>query len=137
MGVNLLFSDLTYKIRGCCFELYKELGCGHKEVVYKRGLLIKLEKIGLKLSEEKQIPVYIEDKKIGVYVPDLVVEDKILIEIKAKPRLLKTDIKQFWHYLKSTGYKLGLLINFGKPGGVEIIRRIYDQARKFPHNSSA
>ncbi|MFN4213042.1 MAG: GxxExxY protein [Microgenomates group bacterium] len=129
MRDKLLFSDLTYKIRGCCFELYKELSYGHKEVIYKRGLSEKLKKIGLKLSEEKQIPIYVENKKVGVYIPDLVVEDKIIIETKAKLNLLKTDIEQFWHYLKSTRYKLGLLINFGKPGGVEIIRRIYDSAR--------
>jgi GxxExxY protein len=57
------------------------------------------------------------------------VNDVILIEIKAKPKLTKQDIEQFWHYLKGSNYKLGFLINFGAQKGVQIIRRIYDTAR--------
>lgn len=63
-------------------------------------------------------------------MPDLVVNDVILIELKAKPRLTKEDINQFWYYLKGTNYLLGFLINFGAPNGVEIIRKVYDTARK-------
>jgi len=63
-------------------------------------------------------------------VPDLIINDSILIELKAKPRLLKEDEKQFWYYLKGTDYKLGFLINFGAPDGVEIVRKVYDSARK-------
>jgi GxxExxY protein len=66
---------------------------------------------------------------VGTYVPDLVVNDIIIIEIKCKPYLTKEDHKQFWHYLKSTKYRLGFLINFGNLNGVEIERRIYDTAR--------
>jgi len=83
----------------------------------------------LKTEKEKRINVYYGDKKVGTYVPDLIVNDAILIEIKAKPRLIKDDIKQFWYYLKGSEYKVGYLINFGSSGGVEIIRRIYDTAR--------
>ena len=64
-------------------------------------------------------------KNIGTYQPDLIIDNKILIEVKAKPFLLKADISQFWYYLKCSNYKLGLLINFGKPDGIKIIRRIY------------
>lgn len=126
---NLLYPELSYTVRGCCFELYKEIGSGHKEVIYRRGLKTKLIKNRLKVDEEVQIPIFVENKKVGVYVPDLIIEDKILIEIKAKPLLVKPDIQQFWHYLQSTSYKVGFLINFGKPGRVEIIRRVYDTAR--------
>ena len=66
---------------------------------------------------------------MGTYVPDLIVNEVILIELKAKPILTNDDIKQFWHYLKGSNYKLGFLINFGAVGGVQIIRKVYDEAR--------
>ncbi len=125
----LLYKDESYIIRGICFEIYKELGCGHKESVYLNALFNAAKEKGFDCEKEKRLPVYYQGKKVGVYVPDLVINDKILIELKAKSILLKEDLSQFWHYLKSTDYKLGFLINFGKAGGVEIIRRVYDKAR--------
>jgi len=127
---KLLYPEISYKIRGACFELYKELGCGHKEVVYQRGLEIKLKEQGLSTTKEKQIPIRVSGKKVGAYVPDIVVEDKILVEIKAKKFITQQDRKQFWEYLTATDFRLGMLVNFGRPGGVQIIRRIYDTARR-------
>jgi len=66
---------------------------------------------------------------VGVYIPDQVVENKVIIEIKVKPFLTKQDIQQFWNYLKGSEYKVGYLVNFGKAGGVEIIRKVYNTAR--------
>ena len=126
---ELLYEQESYKIRGCCFELYKELGCGHKEVVYQRGLVEKLKNQGLFIETQKQLPVFVQGKKVGIYVPDIIVNEIIMLEIKAKEFIVKQDVRQFWQYLKATSYKLGFLINFGKPGGVEIIRKVYDTAR--------
>ena len=72
--------------------------------------------------------VYFKGEKVGTYIPDQIVNEEILIEIKCKPFLTKEDEKQFWHYLKASEYKLGLLVNFG-PKKLDIKRRIYDQAR--------
>ncbi len=127
---NLLYERESYLIRGACYDLYKELGSGHKEVIYLRGLLEKLKNRGLYTDKEKHIPVKIDGKKIGEYIPDVVINDIIIMELKASSFTTKEDLKQFWHYLKVTEYKLGFLVNFGKAGGVEIIRRIYDTARK-------
>jgi GxxExxY protein len=66
---------------------------------------------------------------VGVYIPDFVVGESIIVEIKSKPLLTKSDLQQFWYYLKNTDYKVGYLVNFGKPGKVELIRRVYDSAR--------
>lgn len=126
----LLYKDESYIIRGICFEIYKELGWGHKESVYQNALFNAAKEKGFSCEKEKRLLVYYQGKKVGVYTPDLVINDKILIELKAKSILLKDDLNQFWHYLKSTNYKLGFLINFGKAGGVEIIRQVYDKARQ-------
>ena len=81
-------------------------------------------------EKEKQIKVYYQGKKVGAYIPDIVANEQIIIELKAKSFLTKGDQKQFWDYLKGSEYKVGYLVNFGKPGGVEMVRRIYDTARE-------
>ncbi len=128
---KLLYEKESYVIRGACFELYKELGYGHKEIVYHHGLEEKLKAADseLKIDKKKQLPVQVNGKKVGVYVPDLVINNSVLLELKAKEYLTKQDVHQFWQYLRATSFKLGFLINFGKPGGVQIIRRVYDTAR--------
>ena len=83
----------------------------------------------MEVEKERRIDIYYSGKKVGTYIPDLVIEDKILVELKVKPKLTQDDIKQFWYYLKGSNFKLGYLINFGLLNGVEIIRRIYDKAR--------
>ena len=133
----LLYPKESYIIRGIIFDLYKQLGFGHKEVVYQRGLEVKLSKAGFNVNREKQIPVLVDGKKVGVYIPDFVVNDSIMIELKASTFITKQDIMQFWQYLRVAPYKLGFLINFGKPGGVEIIRRVYESARKEDQRVSA
>ncbi len=135
--VDLLYENESYLIRGACFNLYKELGCGHKEVVYQRGLEIKLKEKSLSVSREQQIPIKVSGKKVGIYTPDIVVNEKILIEIKAKKFITPQDKRQLWEYLTATDFRLGFLVNFGKPRGVEIIRRVYDTAReKVPRDSA-
>jgi len=127
---KLLYPKESYLIRGACFELYKEVGSGHKESVYQKGLEVKLINTGLRVEREVRIPVRVDGKLVGSYTPDFVINESILAELKAKSMLTKQDIQQFWHYLRATNYKLGFLVNFGKPGGVQIIRRVYDTARR-------
>lgn len=122
--VELLYKQESYIIQGIAFDIYKNFRNRHKETVYHNSFYWELKEKGLKVEKEKRIDVYYNDKKVGVYVPDLIVEDKILIELKVKPKLTNDDIKQFWHYLKSSSYKLGYLINFGILNGVQIIRRV-------------
>ena len=126
---NLLYGEECYKIQGAIFEIYKQLGCGHKEIVYHQALVHSLISLDFKVETEKKIPVIFNGKKVGSYTPDVIVNEVIMLELKAKPFLTKQDTEQFWHYLTATDYKVGLLINFGKPGKVEIIRRVYDTAR--------
>jgi len=125
----ILYEKETYKIRGACFRVWKEFGGAFKESVIERSLLIEFQELGFKIDSQKKIPLYYKNKNVGTYIPDIVIDDKILIELKAKPFITKEDQRQFWLYLKATDYKLGLLINFG-PDKLSINRRIYDEARQ-------
>ncbi|MBI4120456.1 MAG: elongation factor 4 [Parcubacteria group bacterium] len=110
---GLIYEDLTYKIRGAVFNVYNRLGPAFKENVYHRALEEGLIKTGLTFEREKVIDVLYDDKKVGVYRPDFIVEDKVIIEIKALPFIGKLERQQIWHYLKGSKYRLALLVNFG------------------------
>jgi GxxExxY protein len=126
---KLLYQDQTFKIRGTVFDIYKKLKNFQKEKVYQEALFIGLKQQGFEVQKEKRIDIYYEKQKVGIYVPDMIVNNIILIELKAKPILTKDDTAQFWHYLRNSDYKIGLLVNFGSPNKVQIIRRVYDTAR--------
>lgn len=127
---ELLYKELSYEIQGAFFEVYKSLGNGFKENVYHEALKEELSHRNFGIESEKKILVYYRGKKVGTYVPDLIVNTEVLIEIKCKPVLSNEDVKQFWYYLKGSEYKVGYLVNFGRPARVEFIRRVYDTARK-------
>jgi len=126
---DFLYEKESYKIRGACFDVYKAFGGAFKEKVIERALSEALEKRGLEVDSQKRINIYFEGKKVGVYIPDKIINNCILLELKAKPFLAKEDIDQFWKYLKGSKYKLGFLINFGH-GKLEVKRIVYDTARK-------
>lgn len=128
--MNLLYRRESFLIRGVAFDIYKQFRSNYKEKVYQNAYLLGLVYKELSVEKEKRLDVFFKGKRVGVYVPDLIVNGEIIIEIKAKPKLTNEDIKQFWYYLKGSDYRLGFLINFGSPNGVEIIRRVYDTARK-------
>ena len=120
----MLFEKESFVIRGICFALYKLFRNRHKERIYHEAFILELEKNGFVVEKEKRIPIQYDGKVIGTYVPDIVVDDKIIIELKAKPHLSKDDQSQFWSYLKAAPYTLGFLVNFGAPDGVQIKRFI-------------
>ncbi len=133
----LIFEDLTYKVRGAIFTVKKNLGLGHKELIYQNALELEFKKLGLAYEREKSIDINYDDQKIGTYRPDFLVDDRIIIELKALPFIGKTEELQLWSYIKSSQYKLGLLVNFGGKD-VEIKRIVYDTARiQFPRGSAS
>ena len=111
--VNFLYEDISYKIRGCTFNVYNSLGFGHKESIYQKAFAIEFAKIGLNFEKEKTLPIIYEGKRIGTYRPDFVIDNKIIIEIKAVEFMPKSYEIQLIYYLKGTGFRLGFLINFG------------------------
>jgi GxxExxY protein len=93
--MSLIYKEESYKIRGAAFDVYKELGCGHKEIVYQKAFLMALTDNSLIADREKRLNVFFRGKKVGTYVPDFLVSDKIIIEIKAKSMITKQDTQQF------------------------------------------
>jgi ATP-dependent DNA helicase RecG len=132
---DLLYKDLTYKIRGCLINAKNKIGAGHRENIYQKALAEEFKKSGLQFKHEKTIDINYEGKKIGIYKPDFIVEDKIIVELKALPLMGAVQERQLWKYLKGSTYKLALLANFyGR--GVEIKRIIYETARESPRQSA-
>lgn len=137
---ELLYQDLTYRIRGALFQVRKKIGLGHKESVYHNALEIEFGKLGIKSESKKNISIMYEGKSIGMYQPDFVVENKVLIELKALPEVGRPQIEQVWSYLKGCEYKLALLVNYGSTD-LDIRRIVYDAARdsfsSFPRFSAS
>ena len=111
---DVVYKELSYEIMTSVFEVHNILGSGFLEKVYERALLQELTLRGLRVETQKQIRVFYKDMDIGTYVADLVVNGKILLELKAVESLSNLHKAQVLNYLKATGFKLGLLINFGK-----------------------
>jgi len=124
----LLYRDLTYRIRNALFNVRKGLGGGHKEIVYQRAVEEELIKAKLDYKKEVRIPITYNRKQIGIYQPDFVIEDKIILELKALSFTGQTEKKQLWTYLKGSAYKLALLANFS-PTELTIDRVVYEKAR--------
>ena len=130
---KLLYKDESYKIRGSCFNVYNALGGGIKEKIIQRAFFKELMSMGLSADKEARIDIFYKQEKIGIYIPDIIVNDKIMIEIKSKPFITNEDKKQFWGYLKGSKYKLGFLVGF-TPQKLIIERFIHT---KNPHKSSS
>jgi GxxExxY protein len=106
-------SELTEKIIGAAFEVHNELGWGFLEKVYENALIAELRDRQIAVIPQPEIPVRYKGKTIGVYNGDLLVAGEVLIEIKALSALNTVHEQQILHYLKATGIKVGLLLNFG------------------------
>jgi GxxExxY protein len=107
--------DLTYKIRGAIFEVNSVLGHGFLEKIYENALMVELKK--KKVKAENQVPINVKYKGevVGEYFADIVVENQVIIELKSIDSLQKVHEAQLLNYLKATGSKIGLLVNFTHP----------------------
>ncbi|MFO8101244.1 MAG: GxxExxY protein [Dehalococcoidia bacterium] len=119
------YKDLTEKVIGCAYRVYNKMGFGFAESVYEKCLMIELQKTGLYTESQKPITVYYGDEIVGEFVADIVVADKIIVELKSVRRLVKAHEAQLVNYLVATGKPLGLLINFGEMR-VEVKRKYRD-----------
>ncbi len=130
---DFLYEKDSYKIRGACFNVYNSLGGGIKEKIIVRALAKELTTQGIIIKEQIRINVIYDGEKIGTYIPDLIVNDKIIIEVKSKPFITKEDEKQFWGYLKNSNYQLGFLIGFTSQ---KLIIKRYVYTQKNQHKSA-
>jgi len=110
---KLLYPELSYKIIGVLMEVYNELGNKYQEKYYQRAVEKGLHNEKISYLRESPVDIKFKDEKIGHYKVDFLIEDQIILEIKARPRLVKSDYGQVRSYLRSTGLELGILANFG------------------------
>ncbi len=111
---NYKHSEITEQIIGAFFEVYNNLGYGFLEKVYENALFIELSKMKVKTERQKQIKVYYDEIEVGVYFADLIVENCVIVELKAAESLREEHEYQLINYLKATEMEVGLLLNFGK-----------------------
>ncbi len=119
-----VYADLTYILIGLGYSVHKELGSFHKEQIYQQALAQELETKNIPFQREVHLPVKFKEKNVGVYVPDFVVDEKVIVELKAVVDLPLSAGTQLSYYLKATGYRVGLLLNFGARR-LQVRRRIY------------
>ncbi|MDJ0582209.1 GxxExxY protein [Crocosphaera sp.] len=105
--------DITYKVIGCSMKIHNTLGNGFQEVIYQRCLAIELQKVGLTFEREKEQPIYYEGIHVGTRRADFVVENKIIVELKAVINLENVHLAQAKNYVVAYDFSVGLLINFG------------------------
>ncbi len=106
-------SDITRKIIGAAMKVHSTLGNGFQEVIYQRALAIEMEKQGLSFQRELEMQIYYGDQEIGTRRVDFLVEDKVMVELKAVTALEDVHLAQAINYLEAYGLEVGLLINFG------------------------
>ena len=126
--MHLLHQDLTSLILKTFYEVYNELGYGFLEKVYQNALYNELKNNGFDVESQKQIKVYYKNVEVGEYYADLIVNDKVILELKATESITEAHEFQLLNYLKSTNIEVGLLLNFGKKP--EFCRKVFQNYRK-------
>jgi GxxExxY protein len=112
--MELVYKEESYRIIGACFEVYKEMGCGYLEAVYQECLSMEFGVQDIPFRAQRELGLSYKGHPLKQkYVPDFMCFDKIILEIKALTALTDLHRAQLQNYLKATGYKLGLLVNFG------------------------
>ena len=117
------YSDITDLIIKCIYKVYNELGYGFLEKVYQNALFLELKNAGLFCEAQKQIKVYYQETEVGIYYADIIVNNSVILELKAAEGLVEEHEFQLINYLKATEIEIGLLLNFGKKP--EIKRKIF------------
>jgi len=124
MQIDLPHADITEKVIGAAFEVYRVLGYGFLESVYQRAMQAELQKAGLKAEIERPIKVRYKDVIVGDFRADLLVNEVVIVELKTAKNYNSEDEPQLLNELKATGVKVGLLINFGRTK-VEFKRMVF------------
>ena len=123
-----LHSEITEQIIKAFYKVYNTMGYGFLEKVYEKTLMIELKKMGLEAQRQIEIKVYYEGEEVGDYKADIIVEEKVILELKAADTLCEEHEAQLLNYLKATPIEIGLLLNFGvKP---QMKRKIFTNDKK-------
>ncbi len=131
---HYLHQEITQKVIKAFYNVYNSLGFGFLEKVYENAMIIELQTLGLKCEKQKQLNVFYKTLKVGEYFADIIVDDKVIIELKAAETLVPEHQAQVLNYLKATEIEVGLLLNFGKTP--QIKREIFQNQFKSINNST-
>jgi len=111
---ELLLKDEVYRVIGCAFEVYNDLGCGFLEPVYQEAFELELADQGISFEAQKRLQIFYKGRPLKKdYIADLIVIGQIVVELKAEEHLMPRDEAQLLNYLKATHLRVGLLVNFG------------------------
>ena len=124
----MLHSEITDKIIKAFYKVYNTLGYGFLEKVYENAIVIELKKSGFNVRQQQNIKVYYEEEVVGDYYADLIVNDAVIVELKAAASICEEHKAQLLNYLRATDIEVGLLLNFGKKA--EFDRKIFTNDRK-------
>jgi len=111
---EFLYKDLTYKIIGLAIEVHTKLGYGFLEKVYENSLMLLFRRNDIQAEQQAPVKVYFEDQVVGDYLADILVENKIILELKSIDNIADIHRAQVLNYLKATGLRIALILNFGK-----------------------
>lgn len=125
---TLLHSELSKSIIKIFYQVYNELGYGFLERVYQNALFYELKSNGFKVEARKSIKVYYKEIEVGEYFADLIIDDMIILELKAVEYLVEAHEIQLLNYLRATDCEVGLVLNFGKKP--EFIRKVFQNKNK-------
>jgi len=107
-------SELTGNVIGCAMKVHSQLGCGYPEIIYQRALARELDKYGVKHMREVEMPIYYDGVEIGFRRADFIINDEVIVELKAVGEINNAHFNQILNYLKAYKKEIGLLINFGE-----------------------
>ena len=113
---KILYKDLSYKIVGLAMQVHNKLGFGFSEKVYENSTMILFRREGIQAKQQTPITVYFEGQPVGDYYADILVEDKIILELESAEEIADAHRSQVLNYLKATGLQLAIILNFGKEG---------------------
>ncbi len=129
-NIVFLHKELTEKIIGAAYDVHNALGYGFAEKVYENTLAIELRKRGLRVEQQRPVKVFYDGAVVGDYIADVVVDNLVIVEIKAARCLISENEAQLLNYLRSTEIEVGLLLNFGRR--VEVKRLAFSNDYKKP-----
>ena len=112
---EIIYKELSYKIIELALEVHNELGCGFLEKVYENALMILLDREGIPARQQAPADVYFQNQVVGQYYADILVDNKMILELKTVDTIADVHKAQTLNYLRATGFKLGLILNFAKP----------------------
>lgn len=115
MDPDEFLNSISFRINGCAFAVAKQLRAGYLEKVYENALVYEMRKQGLTVSQQVQLEVFYDGVVVGHYIADIIVEETVLVELKATESINDAHIAQALNYLTTTGFPLCLILNFGSP----------------------